>query len=112
MVSWFISNPSAETMNAAMQYLYTISAFMIPLGWIFIYRNGLQGLDRGFLPMLSGVVELVSRYVVILIAAKPYGYLGVCFADPAAWLVTGIMLLIAYLAWKHKMSEYIKACEE
>ena len=112
MVSWFISNPSEETMNAAMQYLYTISAFMIPLGWIFIYRNGLQGLDRGFLPMLSGVVELVSRYVVILIAAKPYGYLGVCFADPAAWLVTGIMLLIAYLAWKHQMSEYIKACKE
>ena len=43
---------------------------------------------------------------------KPYGYLGVCFADPAAWLVTGIMLLIAYLAWKHQMSEHIKACEE
>lgn len=102
MVHWFISNPSAETMHAAMQYLYAISGFMIPLGWIFIYRNGLQGLDRGFIPMLSGVVELVSRFAVIAVAAKPCGYLGVCFADPAAWLVTGIMLLIAYIVWKRR----------
>ena len=102
MLKWFISNPSTETMSAAMQYLYAISGFMIPLGWIFIYRNGLQGLDHGFIPMLSGVVELVSRFTVIAVAAKPCGYLGVCFADPAAWLVTGIMLLIAYLVWKRQ----------
>ena len=102
MLKWFISNPSTETMSAAMQYLYAISGFMIPLGWIFIYRNGLQGLDHGFIPMLSGVVELVSRFAVIAVAAKPCGYLGVCFADPAAWLVTGIMLLIAYIVWKRR----------
>ena len=102
MLKWFISNPSTETMSAAMQYLYAISGFMIPLGWIFIYRNGLQGLDHGFIPMLSGVVELVSRFTVIAVAANPCGYLGVCFADPAAWLVTGIMLLIAYLVWKRQ----------
>ena len=102
MLKWFISNPSTETMSAAMQYLYAISGFMIPLGWIFIYRNGLQGLDHGFIPMLSGVVELVCRFAVIAVAAKPCGYLGVCFADPAAWLVTGIMLLIAYLVWKRQ----------
>ena len=102
MLKWFISNPSTETMSAAMQYLYAISGFMIPLGWIFIYRNGLQGLDHGFIPMLSGVVELVSRFAVIAVAAKPCGYLGGCFADPAAWLVTGIMLLIAYLVWKRQ----------
>ncbi len=102
MLKWFISNPSTETMSTAMQYLYAISGFMIPLGWIFIYRNGLQGLDHGFIPMLSGVVELVSRFAVIAVAAKPCGYLGVCFADPAAWLVTGIMLLIAYIVWKRR----------
>lgn len=104
MIGWFIKNPSAETMHAAMQYLYAASAFMIPLGWIFVYRNGLQGLNRGFIPMLSGAVELICRYVVILVAAKPYGYLGVCFADPAAWLITGIMLLITYMIWKKQMT--------
>ena len=100
MIGWFIHDPSAETLSAAMRYLYTISIFMLPLAWIFVYRNGLQGLNRGFVPMISGVVELLSRYVIILTAAKPFGYPGVCFADPFAWLTTGILLLVTYLVWK------------
>lgn len=100
MIGWFIHDPSAETIGYAMQYLYLASAFMLPLAWIFVYRNGLQGLGRGFVPMISGVVELVSRYIVILFTAKPLGYLGVCLSDPAAWLTTGLLLIITYLMWK------------
>lgn len=100
MIGWFIQNPSPESTRYAMQYLYAASAFMLPLAWIFIYRNGLQGLGRGFIPMISGVVELVSRYAVILFVTKPFGYIGVCFADPAAWVTTGLLLLITYLVWK------------
>ena len=100
MIGWFIHDPSAETIGYAMQYLYLASAFMLPLAWIFVYRNGLQGLGRGFVPMISGVVELVSRYIVILFTAKPLGYLGVCLSDPVAWLTTGLLLIITYLMWK------------
>ncbi len=103
IVSWFISNPSEEIYAYAMEYLYIISWFMIPLAWIFAYRNGLQGLNQGFIPMISGVVELVSRYVVILLCAKPFGYTGVCYADPAAWVTTGVLLIVTYFHWKGKM---------
>ena len=103
IVSWFISNPSDEIYAYAMEYLYIASWFMLPLAWIFVYRNGLQGLNQGFIPMISGVVELVSRYVVILLCAKPFGYAGVCFADPAAWVSTGVLLIVTYFHWKRKM---------
>lgn len=42
IVSWFVSNPSEEIFDYAMQYLNTISFFMLPLAWIFLYRNALQ----------------------------------------------------------------------
>lgn len=109
MICWFISKPSAETIGYAMQYLYAASAFMLPLAWIFIYRNGLQGLGRGFVPMISGIVELVSRYLVILFATKPLGYLGVCLGDPTAWLTTGLLLLLTYLVWKRQAIHHISA---
>lgn len=105
IVGWFISNPSEEIYSYAMEYLYIISWFMIPLAWIFAYRNGLQGLNQGFVPMISGVVELVSRYAIILFCADSFGYTGVCFADPAAWVTTGILLLVTYLHWKHKITK-------
>lgn len=102
MIGWFINKPSDTTIGYAMQYLYIASIFMLPLAWIFLYRNGLQALGQGFVPMLSGVVELASRYVIILLAAKPFGYAGVCFADPFAWLTAGILLIVTYLLWKRK----------
>ena len=105
MIGWFISNPTAEEMKYAMQYLYLASAFLLPLAWIFAYRNGLQGLNRGFIPMLSGVMELGARGIAILLLAKPFGYIGVCFADPAAWLSTGILLIITYFVWKKQMKK-------
>lgn len=112
VVSWFISNPTEEVYSYAMQYLYTVSWFMLPLAWIFVYRNGLQGLNQGFVPMLSGVVELVSRYIVILFCAEPFGYAGVCFADPAAWVSTGVLLLVTYLWWKHKTIKMLPKMQE
>ena len=105
IVSWFINNPSEEVFSYAMQYLYTISWFMLPLAWIFAYRNALQGLNQGFVPMISGIVELVSRYAVILLVAKPFGYAGVCFADPAAWVTTGVLLMVTYFLWKRKIEK-------
>lgn len=109
MVGWFIHNPSEQTLHAAMQYLHIASIFMLPLAWIFVYRNGLQGLDRALVPMLSGVLELFSRYAVILIATKPFGYVGVCSADAAAWLTTGILLIVTYMIWKHRVKKQLNA---
>lgn len=112
IVSWFISNPTEEIFSYAMEYLYIASAFMLPLAWIFAYRNALQGLNEGFIPMLSGAVELISRYVVILLCAKPFGYAGVCFADPAAWLTTGVLLIITYILWKRKIQKKLNLIKQ
>lgn len=102
IVSWFVSNPSEEIFTYAMQYLTIASWFFIPLAMIFLYRNALQGLNEGLIPMLSGVIELVCRFAVIALIPKSTGFFGVCFADPAAWVGAGLPLLITYLLWKRK----------
>ena len=100
IVSWFVSNPSEEIFDYAMQYLNTISFFMLPLAWIFLYRNALQGLNRGLVPMLSGVVEMVCRIIVIAVTLNPFGYWAVRLASPITWLITGILLIVTYFIWE------------
>ena len=104
-MSWFVSNPSEEIFSSAMQYLTIASWFFLPLAMIFLYRNALQGLDQGLIPMLSGVVELVCRFGVIALIPASTGFFGVCFADPAAWVGAGIPLFITYLLWEHRMKQ-------
>ena len=65
IVGWFVSNPSEEIFTYAMQYLIIASGFFLPLAMIFLYRNALQGLNEGLVPMLSGAVELLCRFAVI-----------------------------------------------
>lgn len=102
IVSLFIKNPSEQTISYAMEYLVKASIFMAPLAMIFVYRNGMQGLNQALVPMMCGIVELTSRVCVIKIVSKPFGYVGVCWTDPICWLVTGVMVYIAYLLWERK----------
>lgn len=102
IVGWFVSNPSEEIFTYAMQYLIIASGFFLPLAMIFLYRNALQGLNEGLVPMLSGAVELLCRFAVIALIPESAGFFGVCFADPAAWVGAALPLLITYLLWKRK----------
>ena len=61
-----------------------------------IYRNGIQGLGYGLLPMMAGVAELVGRGAVAVIAAGRKSYLGVCLASPAAWILASLLLIGMY----------------
>lgn len=102
LVGLFMDKPSAQTMEYAMMYLKRSSLCMIPLAWIFVYRNGMQGLGKAFIPMMCGVVELVTRFVVIAVLKGPFGYKGVCWTDGICWIVTGVMVLVAYGIWEIK----------
>lgn len=102
IVCLFLKNPSDTVLEYAVTYLNTVSFFFIPLAMIFLYRSSLQGLDQTFVPVMSGVLELVCRVFVIALFLEPFGYQAVCYTNPAAWAATGILLLFTYLFWKRK----------
>ena len=92
----FISNPDAEILKYAQQVLDISAIFFIPLGLIFIYRNALQGIGDSFVPMMAGAYELIARAVVAFTLPRYIEFLGICLADPVAWLAAAIPLGITY----------------
>ena len=81
----------------ARTYITICTLFYIPLSTIFIFRNTMQGCGYGFLPMMGGVVELVARLSVAMIAMRVHSYALSCFCDPAAWLSAGLFTGVSYL---------------
>ena len=72
----FVSEDVALIIDSVDIYLKCVGAFFIPLTIVNIYRNGIQGLGYGLLPMMAGVAELIGRGVVAVIAARQHSYLA------------------------------------
>ena len=96
MTYLFVSEDVDIIMNSVDIYLKCIGIFFIPLAVVNIYRNGIQGLGYGLLPMMAGVAELIGRGVVAVIAGAKRSYPGVCLAGPAAWVLAGGLLIVLY----------------
>ena len=96
MTYLFVSEDVDIIMNSVDIYLKCIGIFFIPLAVVNIYRNGIQGLGYGLLPMMAGVAELIGRGGVAVIAGAKRSYPGVCLAGPAAWVLAGGLLIVMY----------------
>lgn len=92
----FISDNIDSVLPMVDTYVKCVGFFMIPLHFVNVLRNGIQGMGYGLLPMMSGVAELVGRGVTAVVAAHKRSYVGACLASPAAWIVATILLITMY----------------
>lgn len=87
-----------QLMPWARTYTYLTIIFYIPLSFIFVFRNTMQGCGYGLLPMLGGVVELGARFITALIAMHVHSYALACFCDPMAWVAACLFTWFAWLS--------------
>ena len=104
------STVNPEVISEAVKYTITVSFFFIPLGFIFIYRTGCQGLGSGAIPMLSSIIELVLRCIGASILPSIFSdrYLGICLSSPLAWIGAGFILPFIYLAYMKKIENKVR----
>ena len=104
LIRLFVSGDenTQELIAAARQLFHICLWFYVPLGTIFVFRNVLQGMGYGFIPMMGGVFELFARGFGTYFLADAFGYRGICFTDPLAWLAALIPLIPYYLIQRKK----------
>lgn len=96
-MTWLFIDPSeTEVVNVSVLYFRTVFWCYPFLGSIFLYRNTLQGMGYGLVPMLGGVFELAARSAIVMAAAGRTTFQGVCLANPAAWIAALIPLVPYY----------------
>ena len=101
----FVTGDATQIEGMVDTYMRYTALFLIPLTVVNVYRNGIQGMGYGLLPMTAGIAELVGRGSVALIAIHYHSYAGVCLASPMAWILASALLLTMYFAImkKHPM---------
>ena len=96
MISIFISEANEQVLSQAQQYLHLSVPFYFFLSQIFIYRNAVQGMGIAMIPMFSGIVELILRTSAAVYLIEYFGYSGICYASPIAWLGSSLFLFASY----------------
>src|SRR5574344_1674118 len=111
IIAWLFSDPltslflnhnaadaakNAEILVHSREYLHICSVFFPILFVLFVYRNVLQSIGRGFWPLMGGVFELVARTAAAYTLPLVWDFKGICAAEPLAWCAATIPLAIAY----------------
>lgn len=92
----FVSSSKTDVINVSVTYFHTVFWAYPFLCTIFLFRNALQGMGYGLVPMLGGVFELVARTAIVVFVAGKTTFAGVCLADPVAWIAALIPLIPYY----------------
>ena len=96
----FISSDVPELMeaagNTAYHYLAVMSVCLPILYLLHLYQAALRGMGNTVMPMISGIIEFITRVSVSLAVGKigfAYGLFG---AEVAAWTGAMLFMLVSY----------------
>lgn len=105
---------SEELIKNGYAYIVINSVLSVILVPLVVYKSVLQSLGRAIIPMLTGFVEVGCRALGSLGLVKYFGFFGVCFANPLAWLGAFLLILVDYriVAKKFRKLEAAKEAAE
>ena len=96
MLGLFIDGGSAEVLELGFRYLKINASFYIPLLFVNIVRLSIQGMGFTRVAMFAGLCEMLARAAVALLVVPAAGFIGACFANPAAWVLADLFLFPCY----------------
>lgn len=96
IVGIFIGNEKTEVIKIAHEYLWISTLFYFFLGQIFIFRNALQGMGKPLIPLTSSFAELIIRSFAAVYLAVKFGYYGIFYSGPIAWITASLVLSVGY----------------
>ena len=102
IIGAFIGTGTKEIIDIAHNYLLISTIFYFFLGQIFIYRNALQGMGETLFPLLACTAELLVRIFAAVYLAIKFGYTGIFYAGPIAWVSASAIMFFGYFgSMKH-----------
>ena len=114
LVRMFVSDGDAhinELIVITRANLRITAVFYIFLGLIWLYNNTLRSLGDVAVPFASGLTELAVKIGMVLLLNFWFGYAGIWFVNPLAWVLGLIPPAIRYHTggWRKRAERFTNA---
>lgn len=107
LASLFIDGGEVQILANARQMLLTNSAFYALLVFVSVLRLTIQGAGFSMLAIMTGFFEMAARAIAGLVLVPNFGFTGVCFASPLAWVLANLFLIPAYIHVRRKLEKML-----
>lgn len=96
LATLFLDVSEAVIIDNVRFFLICATVFYFPLALVNIVRFLIQGMGFPTFAILAGVFEMAARTMAGFALVPLFGFTGVCFGSPAAWVFADIFLIPAY----------------
>lgn len=86
-----------QAIELTADFLQICGSMFFLLNFLFVYRSAVQGMGKPFVPMYSGLLEMMVRILVIILLLPRIGFRATAYAEVLAWLGAVLVNLGAYL---------------
>jgi len=94
-----------EAVALSVEFLHIVGVTFWIISAMFVFRNAVQGMGFPFVPMCSGVLEMIMRISAIVLLLPVIGFKATAIAEAAAWSGALITNLIAYIVHIKKATD-------
>lgn len=98
-----------KQISYAAEFLPVCGVMILAVDMLFVIRNGVQGMGFPFVPMLSGIAEMVLRIGAIVLLIDGLGFKATAFAEIFAWvgalLINTAAFIVIFAREKAKYSD-------
>ena len=96
-----------EAVALSVEFLRIVGVTFWIISAMFVFRNAVQGMGFPFVPMCSGILEMIMRISAISLLLPVIGFRATAIAEAAAWSGALITNLIAYIVHIRKTTNKI-----
>lgn len=87
LIGFIASTDNEEILYWGSMYLRVDMSFWFICLFIIILRNSMQGFGDHKTPILSSFIELVGKLVFTFVFVRIFGYWGIIWTEPIAWIL-------------------------
>lgn len=105
LVGLFVGAGEEHVVDLAAYLLLVNGALYVVLGVLMVLRGALQGLGHTVVPTVTGLIELVMRVGAAIVLGAAYGFEGVVWGNPLAWVGAVVLLVAAYVRAHRRLAD-------
>lgn len=101
MVRLLSGSSEAVVIENGALYLRVVAPCLMILALLNPSRFGLQSIGNKILPTISSVIELIGKYLFVVLLIPRFQYMAVIFCEPVIWFFMDIELFWAF--WRNPL---------